>query len=135
MRVGRPKRRRAWSSVWLPTGQNRDGVQYRSGWGLVQAKGKKHTKAEGHPVTGSVLFLVHVAHPEGEVDIIVDFQFFDLTQGVLVDEVTEGLEVIVLSKKKKLADSWKEARQIRVVLPISDFGRLSRSCLSPWPGQ
>ena len=50
------------------------------------------------PSPGSYFFFRPIFHPKGEVDIVVDFGFFDLTEGVILDEMLEGLEVVVLER-------------------------------------
>jgi len=65
-----------------------------------EVAGKSRTKPKGHAVSRFILLFRPVFHPKGEIDIVVDFGFFDLTKGSTVDEVLQGLEVVVLERTR-----------------------------------
>lgn len=62
------------------------------------------TQTESHTIARLVCLHRHVAHPEGEVDVVVDLEFLDRSQGPVVDQMAQGLEVVILEHQVLLCE-------------------------------
>lgn len=57
------------------------------------------TQTERHTIAWFVRFRGHVAHPEGEIDVVMNLELLDRSQRPVVDQMAQGLKVVILENE------------------------------------